>query len=257
MLHKVEAPTGEPQSSESMLAERDDVVAKALVVATEQQLEKTPVRLPWTLQTPPPTCFTINNALGAEECKRLIELSEASGYEAALVNVGGGRQIKMDDVRRSSRCIIDSEAAAELLWERIRHLVPQEVVPGVSKRWRAVGLNERLRFLRYGPGDYFAPHCDGSFKYTEQGPRRGQTSYMTVMLYLNELEAEAGGETNFLNPRDEDEVVRVRPQSGMALIFDHRLLHEGARLTTGVKYAVRTDIMFEQVVELEGDQLCR
>lgn len=36
----------------------------------------------------------------------------------------------------------------------------------------------------------------------------------------------------------------VRAQAGDVLIFDHRLLHEGAAVTSGVKYAVRTDVMY-------------
>ena len=209
----------------------------------------TPVRLPWGVgfrATSPNACFTVESFLSADECKQLIEVSEARGYEAALVNVGGGRQMKIDEVRRSGRCIVDSMAAAELLWQRLRPFVPQEISPGVSTKWRAVGLNERLRFLRYAPGDYFAPHCDGSFVHTD-GARKGQTSYMTVMMYLNEPKED--GETNFLNPRDEDDLVRVRPKPGMALCFDHRLLHEGAPLRKGVKYAIRTDVMFERIDE--------
>jgi hypothetical protein len=31
------------------------------------------------------------------------------------------------------------------------------------------------------------------------------------------------------------------------LVFDHRLLHEGEKVTEGVKYAIRTDLMFERV----------
>jgi len=34
------------------------------------------------------------------------------------------------------------------------------------------------------------------------------------------------------------------PKSGSILVFDHELLHEGARLKEGVKYAIRTDVMY-------------
>lgn len=73
----------------------------------------------------------------------------------------------------------------------------------------------------------------------------GQQSFMMVMLYLNT--PRRGGETNFLNPRNEDDVASVIPAPGLALVFDHRLLHEGARLHAGTKYAIRTDVMFERV----------
>ena len=37
------------------------------------------------------------------------------------------------------------------------------------------------------------------------------------------------------------------PAAGLALVFDHTLLHEGALLKKGVKYAMRTDVMFRAV----------
>ena len=40
------------------------------------------------------------------------------------------------------------------------------------------------------------------------------------------------------------ERVGVSPRPGLALVFDHNLCHEGATLLEGVKYAIRTDVMF-------------
>jgi hypothetical protein len=39
-------------------------------------------------------------------------------------------------------------------------------------------------------------------------------------------------------------VVRVVPEPGMVLLFEHRLLHDGETVTGGVKYTMRTDIMY-------------
>jgi hypothetical protein len=36
----------------------------------------------------------------------------------------------------------------------------------------------------------------------------------------------------------------VRPVRGTALVFRHRLLHEGAPVLTGRKYVLRTDVMY-------------
>jgi len=185
-----------------------------------------------------PVAFTIENFLSADECRKLIDISEACSYEAALVNVGMGRQIMMDDVRKSGRCIIDSVEAAQLLWRRLQHLVPHNA----EAKWHPVGLNERLRFLKYTPGDYFAPHSDGRYS-RESGPDKGDTSFYTLMIYLNE--PAAGGETNFLS-YSHDEETPVRPRTGLALLFDHELHHEGALLKSGVKYAIRTDVMFKR-----------
>jgi len=45
--------------------------------------------------------------------------------------------------------------------------------------------------------------------------------------------------TNFL-----DLERTIEPRAGMALLFQHRLLHEGSEVTDGVKYVVRSDVMY-------------
>ncbi len=37
----------------------------------------------------------------------------------------------------------------------------------------------------------------------------------------------------------------VRPVTGRVLIFEHHLPHEGAKLLNGVKYTLRTDVMYK------------
>jgi hypothetical protein len=59
------------------------------------------------------------------------------------------------------------------------------------------------------------------------------------MAYLND--GFEGGETNFelLHER-----ITVSPKAGMALLFVHHLLHEGAPIRSGRKYVLRSDVMF-------------
>ena len=91
-------------------------------------------------------------------------------------------------------------------------------------------LNERLRFYRYGPGQRFAPHTDGCHRRPN-----GEESLLTLMVYLSAVAA--GGETRF-------ETVAIAPAPGLALVFDHDLLHEGAAVVEGQKYVLRTDVMY-------------
>jgi prolyl 4-hydroxylase len=64
----------------------------------------------------------------------------------------------------------------------------------------------------------------------------GEQSMLTFMLYLNgDFE---GGETNFQSG------VSVKPETGMVLVFRHALFHEGAAVTSGRKYVLRSDVMF-------------
>jgi len=196
-----------------------------------------------------PIACTIEAFLSEAECSALIDITEAEGYGKALVNIGGGRQMYMDDVRRSKRCMIDSAAACEVLWSRLQPVLEAHKLMRMDG-WEAVGLNERLRFLKYTPGDYFAPHQDGRYARPagSASGERGDVSFMTLMLYLNA--PQKGGATNFLDD-DEDKMVSVKPKAGLALLFQHNLLHEGARLDVGVKYAIRTDIMFRRVDRIQ------
>lgn len=217
--------------------------------AGQRQLVRVELRPPDPLaKGVPKACFVLKGVLSSAECEALIKQSETTGYDAALINTSGG-QVMDTSVRNSGRVIMDDATTARDWFSRIASHLPSSI--GDRK---LVGLNERLRYLRYHPGQYFAPHQDGSYA----RPDRTESSLLTLMLYLNTSETARlaagtrgatkaefdGGETNFLDWRDEDIKVSVHPEVGDILIFDHRLLHEGAEVTRGVKYAVRTDVMY-------------
>jgi hypothetical protein len=75
-----------------------------------------------------------------------------------------------------------------------------------------------------------------------------------VQLYLNSstkssptAETLVGGATSFLSS-NEKRRLDINPNPGSALIFQHkRLYHEGAEVLRGVKYALRTDILYRWV----------
>lgn len=184
-----------------------------------------------------PLAVVIHNVLSAEECAEWIQHTEDTGYEVALVNIGGGRQVKMLDTRNSSRCIIDDVVRSQELWERIKHFVPNEALQNMLP----YELNERLRFLRYDVGEYFAPHLDGRYDRPAGHPREGDYSQITVQLYLNE--GFEGGTTRFFHAQT-NEFYDVVPKTGSVLLFEHKLDHSGEVVAKGRKYAMRTDIMY-------------
>lgn len=174
-----------------------------------------------------PEIFTLKNFLSPEECTALIEKSEAMGYEEATVDVGHGVQRMIKGVRNNERVLYKEEAYATFIWDRLKPFAPE----GTDNR-SAVGVNELFRFYKYSPGQRFKMHKDGSFE-----RNRFEASQYTFMIYLNE--AYTGGETIFAS----GEI--IRPETGTALVFHHPLRHEGALLTAGVKYVLRTDIMYK------------
>lgn len=215
----------------------------------------------------------IHNLLTPTECAELLEAAERSqGYnwEAAMVNVGGGRQRMMTDIRLCSRIIWDTPEVADRLLARIKPHLPTNITtvtdnihitgPGPSKRketWEMTRLNERLRFLRYTKGMYFREHCDGSYV----TPDGREVSFLTVHIYLNSQSAEKpdaletmedsqkpllGGATRFFGYR-ENQFYDVNPAVGACLVFQHRgLYHSGEEVSQGTKYTMRTDIMYQK-----------
>lgn len=189
-----------------------------------------------------------------------------------MVNTGGGRQEMITDIRLCGRILWDTPEIVDVLLERIRPHLPDNIVSlqnsawitgiGPVKRketWKMTRLNERLRFLRYTKGMYFRIHGDGNYV----TPDGSEISFLTVHFYLNgsapqdaadEKNLEdvekplKGGATRFfghkLNEYD------VSPETGACLVFQHRgLLHSGEEVDQGTKYTIRTDLMYRKVEE--------
>lgn len=172
--------------------------------------------------------WTVENFFTADECAEWIAFAESHGFDDAPISVGFGKEQVRKDVRNNSRVMVDDEDRAFVLWQKTREHLPRMIYQRV-----AVGLNERLRFYRYDPGQKFRYHFDGSFRRAT-----GEQSLLTFMIYLNE--EFVGGETTFLNL---EETV-VNPKTGMMLAFRHEILHEGAEVLSGRKYVLRSDVMF-------------
>ena len=206
----------------------------------------------------------VHNLLSSEECANLIRRAEDEGFDHAMIQDANGEQILRKDIRSCGRCIIDDPALADAIFQRIMNAVRGTAIEkkimhapwmttGEEEPLRAVGLNERLRFLRYEPGNFFAPHQDIRYvRGPEWGEKAGETSHITSQLYLNDKFK--GGTTRFMGGR---RYYDVNPKAGSVLLFDHDILHEGSKVTSGQKYSVRTDIMFTRQIESTDKQLKR
>ncbi len=201
-----------------------------------------------------PGAFQLMNVLSDPEADRIVEIAESLGFHPdAPVSLP-------HDVRHNDNLNwVVSEAIDGGLWDRCRDLLSDPV-----GEQRAVGINARFRFYRYGLGDYFSPHTDGAWPGSRvvdgvlvadaYGDRYSQYSYL---LFLND--GYEGGRTQFLvsrsDPgkpaRDPDDVnlVSVRTPKGAALCFPHgthpqHCVHASEEITDGTKYIIRTDILY-------------
>lgn len=173
----------------------------------------------------------IANALSRDECGALISLSETIGFESAKIEgvLDGPRGFRVEDGRDNARSAFEDPTVAELIWKRVAAQIP------AREGWAASGINERLRFYRYEPGQRFAFHQDGFYQRSNE-----ERSFLTLLLYLNE--DFDGGETVFREPPE-----TFAPRTGSVLIFAHEHWHEGRPIERGIKYVLRTDVMFRRV----------
>ncbi|KAK7471519.1 hypothetical protein BaRGS_00035858 [Batillaria attramentaria] len=205
--------------------------------------------------------FLLHNVLSSTECQHFISEGEKAGFE----KIHGAR----NNYRSNLRITFDSALLSDLLWKRIRPWLSDIIIDGeptslhvhgvkflMQGHWQPLGLNSVWRLCRYTPGGHFAPHFDGHFVRSSQ-----ERSLQTFMLYINgDFE---GGSTNFIDEHQtlyQDEegkycaeekniLCRLQPEPGLAIIFNHHRLHEGQKLKTGVKYILRTDIMFRNITQ--------
>lgn len=205
-----------------------------------------------------PGAFQLLNVLSIEECQRLVSLTETFGYlEDAAVSLP--RSIRHND---SLTWVIDDETNA-IIWQRCQALVQDDHEFNTDKA--ALGINSRFRFYRYGRGDYFAPHTDGSWPGSRvidgdliDNAYNDRWSQLSFLLFLTE--DYAGGATQFYvskaNPARparrpaEADIIDLRTPIGGALCFPHGMhplhcMHSSQEITSGTKYIIRSDILFE------------
>ena len=205
-----------------------------------------------------PGAFQLFNVLSKDECQRFIEISEQLEFlpDAA---VSLPRSVRHND---SLTWIVDPETDGTI-WQRIAHLMDD--TQGIFNGDKALGINARFRFYRYGQDDYFKPHSDGSWPGSRIIDNKlianaypDRFSQMTFLMLLSE--DFEGGETRFLVNADDatkpakagDAVahVDVRTPAGSVLCFPHGLhplhcIHSSVAITQGVKYIIRTDVLLE------------
>jgi len=186
----------------------------------------------------------LHNVLSPEECSEMIDRAEENGFEDASIFDRKNNRIH----RNCTRFVMEDLSLADTWFERVvyalkdtpfeRRLMSAPWVSGNGKVQHAVGINERLRMLKYKQGQFFRPHNDAKFV-RGKGDRAGETSYTSVHVYLNQKFK--GGNTVF---QGRGRHLDVKPRTGSVLLFEHNILHEGQTVSNGKKYIVRSDVMY-------------
>lgn len=166
-----------------------------------------------------PLLWTVADVYSREECQAFIAFIEQSDPGLATDN---------PIYRDQDRVVRDDPEAAVELFRRLRPHLPDRL-----GAFTPVAINERLRFYRYRPSQRFLPHMDHWHR-----PSDDRITLHSVLVYLND--DFDGGETRFLEPLAD----LIAPSPGLCAIFQHKLRHEGVEVRRGVKYSMRTDVVY-------------
>ncbi|CAF1104933.1 unnamed protein product [Adineta ricciae] len=214
----------------------------------------------------------VPNFLSVSQCEELIQRAESSGFKTSPPSGGGHGRTHREDARNNEYTVVTDQDIANQLYRRIFPLLPQtlEWMPdnayftkGIGGReWTIAGCVDRLRFYKYQKSEEYPEHMDGSYSrtitYNDESKRSyKQHSFLTLLIYLND--DFEGGETKFFPDKQHCRFLRdienkqpvhtIEPKRGMALVNIHNILHEGSKVQSGVKYVLRTDILYQKPLE--------
>jgi len=189
----------------------------------------------------------IDDLFSPEECKAFVKFIEKLPLEATPPKKRGEAD------RVNHRLSIHSPSFAEHLFTILKPHLPVLPLPASAARnpnpsTEPHSLNSNIRLYRYSPGEHFGKHYDESFSDRETGAR----SEWTLLIYLSgEAQGVVGGQTVFYREKrgqPTEEIVAPLTR-GTALLHRHGqecMLHAGKRVESGVKYILRSDVMFKR-----------
>ena len=203
-------------------------------------------------------CFAVENFLTDTECTHLISIAEVAEFQSIAWEYA-------PSYRNCQRVVIKDERISQELWKRLKKNIKREDIEGIKPFgfgntgiWIPKFVNSSIRFTKYQQDNHFKPHRDGGFVINDD-----LRSVFTIIVYLND--SFEGGSTvlyeskekpgdNFeegdnradKQPRDNFIEHIIAPKTGMALVFNHDLLHEATPITSpppATKYILRTDVI--------------
>ena len=181
--------------------------------------------------------WTVDNILSARECQDWIDYMEH--YDS--LEYTQHRANRYMAARECFRLQKDDPITAQCIFDRIPKSLLSMLIPNTTQ---PVACNPNIRLYKYCKGHSFGMHVDES-NTISNGSSSGSkpmTTRITVLIYLSECQ---GGATRFrVSGRKE---IAYAPKTGSMLLHLHGddcLPHQGDVVQGGIKYVLRTDLVY-------------
>jgi hypothetical protein len=206
-------------------------------------------------------------------CKSLLSKKEVDFILNSLKNkkfqpvgkTGYVSEYKEGDEIGSYRGSIFNEYLSYVLFQRIKNSYPKidnyinnnNIDHDNTSEWTLSGINPLFRFIKYKEAGSLFPHYDAPYIKNKK-----ERTLVTIIIYLTKNES---GATRFIKdpqldiscydrnledwnkiPLKKEILLRIEPNIGNALIFDHRILHDCEKVMNEEKIIIRTDLFFKR-----------
>lgn len=213
---------GKKKARQQTISAKDDITLSSPVEATvpTKELRRAPACV---LAQTPSFVAVVRHFFNPSLCGEWIKYAESIGL--SYMHQRATRYMAFRKCYRVSR---EDSVVAERIFLLLQSSLLYPLLPK-----GAVGCNPNIRIYKYTKGMAFGKHIDESATVAGLG-----TSRYTILIYLSEC---SGGATRFEGD------VSFDPEPGALLIHAHGdlcLEHEADPVLDGVKYVLRTDLVY-------------
>mmetsp|Transcript_17258 Transcript_17258/g.22425 ORF Transcript_17258/g.22425 Transcript_17258/m.22425 type:complete len:245 (+) Transcript_17258:109-843(+) len=187
----------------------------------------------------PGAVYVAQNFFSQKECSSFVDAADAIGFESV-----SHPATKIIAHRKCGRIQREDIPLSKSIFSRITAVL--DLIVGhhgsdlIANR-NLVGCNPNIRVYKYDKGDSFGRHVDSS----DNVPLLKGRTEVTVLVYLTSC---FGGSTRFFPPHGKRRGgFAFEPQAGAILLHIHGdrcLEHEADPVLGGLKYVLRTDIVY-------------
>ena len=193
----------------------------------------------------PNNLWKVPNALPHAVCEYIRNYYKEEDYRVCTFNKTVVKEYRDTHEVHMGTHPASKKSLPKMIWKLLRENIPQEY--GGRK---LVGPHYKTFYLlRYGPGQKFEQHRDG-----HSTDSKGNKSFLTCLVYLNS-DCEGGQTRFFAEPEHgiefapgvvhNDGHTDIHPTEGTMALMRHYILHQACPVTSGVKYAIRFNILYE------------